>query len=146
MTTDPGLLGWCAGLLDGEGSIGIYGDVVMVRIVMTHEATIRKVHEVLGVGTVRRWKPRPPRRPAWRWFAGGRRETAVVLARLRPYLVTKAAEADLALRFLRDAGLSSLDRKGLAAAVAAAKRGSEESADVSSGLLARPAAQLELRA
>jgi hypothetical protein len=143
MTIDPALLGWCAGLLDGEGSIGIYGGNVQVRIVMTHEATIRRVHEVLGVGRIRRWRPRGIRRAAWRWYAGGSRSAHAVLTALRPLLVTKAAEADLALRFLRDQGLSAGDRKDLARAVAAEKHGCAESADAVKTLLSRPTAQLD---
>jgi hypothetical protein len=145
VTSDPALLGWCAGLLDGEGSIGIYGKSLTVRIVMTDEPTIRRVRELLGIGWIHACTPRPPRRPAWYWFIGHRRRTYDVLTALRPYLVTKAQQADLALRFLRDAGLSSEDRKDLARAIASEKHPRAASADECTRLLSRPSAQLDLR-
>jgi len=83
VTTDPALLGWCAGLIDGEGSIGIYGQVVTLRIVMTDEPTLRRVRALLG-GTMQRHADRLRRRPSWYWLAGGHRATQAILLALRP--------------------------------------------------------------
>ena len=107
-------LAWMAGIFDGEGCISI-GHVspnvrndlknpsyrLTVKVTMGHEPTIRRVAEIVGVGTVHRHQARSiAANESWSWVAMARNaEMAIVL--LRPWLLTKADEADVALEFMR---------------------------------------------
>jgi len=101
---------WAAGLIDGEGSIGIYQHTIrprpswalQVTVGMTHRPTIERLHAMFG-GYMRGVNRRSPRRRLWFWQVSS--ATAVRVVRLvRPWLVTKAEEADLALRFAETIG------------------------------------------
>lgn len=105
---------WLAGLVDGEGCIFIKGVppaqcgprqknwsfALWVKVGMCHEPTIRKIQEITGVGSI----PNPPKvnikkqSVPWSWIANGR-ESGAVLRLIRPYMVTKAGEADVGLAF-----------------------------------------------
>jgi hypothetical protein len=146
--TDAAWLAWCAGLFDGEGSIGIYRVHerlrVSLRLAMTDEATVRHFRRVIGFGTVRRYERPAPRQPAWYWFSGRRCDVLSVLGRLRPFLITKASQADMALRFLRDPGLTRHDEATLAGLVATAKKPPAKSADAVINRTTVPVRQLAL--
>lgn len=101
---------YLAGLFDGEGTVIITAPTpsaprrhrLQVRICMTHESTIRSVHAAVGAGTVRRvearrWRPNAKDR--WDWAVTGP-TAGDFLLRVRPWLKTKAAAADIALEFL----------------------------------------------
>jgi hypothetical protein len=100
---------WCAGLIDGEGSIGVYNGRLMLRCQMTDEPTIRALQARLG-GTVRRQDRRPPRGASWMWFCRSR-DLMEALKRMRPHMVTKAVEFDTAIKLLTNPllGLAELD-------------------------------------
>jgi hypothetical protein len=103
---------WCAGLIDGEGCISIYRVrkgpyyAVMIRVVMTNRETIERVAEILACGTIRHNTGVGVRRDSWTWCCASIVGSKLILRRLRPYLVTKAKEADLAIEFL------NLDKAG----------------------------------
>lgn len=101
-------IAWLAGLIDGEGCITSqvhhrsYGDVYEPRFIMamTHEETMDRVVSLVAVIV-----DRPPRlhfcvpknpnhKHQWR-IQLACKQTAQLLQRLRPYLVTKGVEADL---------------------------------------------------
>lgn len=102
-------LGWCAGLFDGEGSIGICHRRAArtyhlgLRIQMTDERTVRHFRDLVGLGTVAWQAARGRRLQSWTWFSGRRSDVAAILSKLLPHLVTKEKEASLALRFLEAA-------------------------------------------
>lgn len=113
-------LAWAAGLIDGEGHIGVgrwqpkYVGVrgkragklppcthmVRVSVEMTHEPTVRRLSEIFG-GTVTT-RQRQSRSGVglygrtWSWRVASR-PVEPVLRALLPFLVTKRAEAEIAL-------------------------------------------------
>lgn len=101
---------WAAGIIDGEGCLRIkkqhspthrlnpwYG--MALRVKMIHAPAIRRLHEIFGVGSVRP-EPRTNKRTLWVWEVSTD-QAAMVLRKIRPYLIVKAAEADLLLEFHR---------------------------------------------
>jgi hypothetical protein len=106
-------LAWVAGIVDGEGCISIIRHpptpgsrcrsnryTLHVKVTMGHKSTISRLVEVMGVGTLQNHAPRGPRTNAsYSWIAQARHgEQAIRL--MRPYLLTKAKEADVALAFM----------------------------------------------
>jgi hypothetical protein len=100
---DPRLMdAYFAGLIDGEAHITLtqrsptsFRPVVVVE--MTCEKTIRALHTHFGVGTVRflpRRKEHHKDQWQWRTLYTGARE---VLRRVRPFLITKAVDADVVI-------------------------------------------------
>lgn len=109
-------LAWAAGLIDGEGCITIQykkasikngsrnpGHSLLLKVTMTHEPTIRRLYKLFEVGTVqlqriskkdvgKSWNP------AYSWICNPV-AAAYVIGFVRPYLFTKADEADIALEF-----------------------------------------------
>ena len=108
--TDERVLAYTAGLFDGEGCIvttdlqakNKYKKHVRwgCRIGMTHEPTIRWLIATWG-GKLYTEKPGPPRKPKYVWDVHGHLNCAALLSAIRPFLITKAHRADLALSQLR---------------------------------------------
>jgi hypothetical protein len=98
-------LAWAAGLIDGEGCIQIakrstkngHGYVLSFMVNMTHEATILRLRDLFGFGSITPLKT-THKRPQWRWVLGCA-QAEILLRMVRPYLVTKAREADIALEY-----------------------------------------------
>lgn len=105
------VLGWVAGIVDGEGCIfisrvpkGTAGRVndcygVGLKVTMGCRKTIDTLATLFGHGSTHEVK-QPRFNDAWTWLVQSTRMHPVLLA-LRPHLITKAEEADLALEFLR---------------------------------------------
>lgn len=103
-------LAWAAGIVDGEGCIfarcakaGRNGRInpsygVGLKVTMGHRATVDKIASMFGHGSRHEVKQNGYN-DAWTWLVQATRMWPVLLA-LRPYLITKAEEADLALEFL----------------------------------------------
>jgi hypothetical protein len=101
-------LAYLAGLTDGEGCFTISRAKPRVKqrstnyrlyfkITMGHEPTIRRLREIIGCGSVTKQKSRKWN-DAWTiWLAN--RQAVGLIALLRPYLFTKAIEADIALEW-----------------------------------------------
>ncbi len=100
-------LAWAAGILDGEGSIGIYRRFpkqgkrsiyyrLSVQMDNTHKLTIKKIQSIMGVGSVRMYPTKG--KDVWRW-GGYDANGEKALRMLMPYLVTKKAQAEMALDF-----------------------------------------------
>lgn len=106
---NPSLI-WAAGLFDGEGCVGIYRRSLKamtpvfrekLHLSMTHEATVRKFCEIMGVGAVSfRRSRRKKWRPVWVWQTSNH-QAQIALERLLPFLVTKRAEAEFAREFAK---------------------------------------------
>lgn len=98
---------YAAGLFDGEGFIRINHQVIKTSnhirynlyggINMTYRPIIEKLYEEYG-GSLHSRPATPPNRALFGWVIASQ-TAASFLRRVRPYLVVKAAEADLALEF-----------------------------------------------
>lgn len=107
---------WLAGILDGEGSIIITKDSkaaeikktgrklspgynLRVSVGMTHEATVRKIVELTGIGFFAKPRdPRPDRRPCYYWSCSGL-EAFRLLEDIEQFSVTKQAQIQVAKKF-----------------------------------------------
>jgi hypothetical protein len=104
---DPVLDAWCAGLFEGEGSIGIYRTKgnrhpsISVRVNMTDKPAVDRFFEIMAIGGVRRNKPRGKRRASWVWGVYNKSDCSHVIGRIYPWLVIKRKQADVALAFIR---------------------------------------------
>lgn len=108
-------LAYGAGLIDGEGTIGISElspggrsrirrspeHRIYVAVTMTEEVAIRWLHLTFG-GHFQRLKPRQPQhKPTFRWSMSS--ETAASFCELiAPYLKLKRQQAEIAARFYRE--------------------------------------------
>lgn len=102
---------WAAGIIDGEGCItitrqkpGTSGRInpshrLFLKVTMGHEPTVRRLLAIFGVGSVHLQESSQGYNDAWSWWVASR-QAGDVLMLVRPYLVTKAAEADLGFEFL----------------------------------------------
>jgi len=104
-------LGWAAGILDGEGCIGIYGRAgrrtdgglglhALVSVGNTDFRMILKLKDLFGgnISSLQR-DSRPNRRAAITWRTSGR-HAGRVLERVLPFLVVKREQAEVALAFI----------------------------------------------
>lgn len=108
LSTDQFELAWLAGFIDGEGTITIEnrlpGGRLVVRVTNTHLASIEEVARIGGTRK-EKWIDQSfsldgsPNKPLFtvRWF--GHRALELIKA-VRPYLRTKAAQADVAAEFM----------------------------------------------
>jgi hypothetical protein len=107
-------IAWCAGLFDGEGSVGIHKARPIVvasgtrsirytldlNLTMVHKPSVERFKALLGVGNIKKKIPgKNSRRVSWHWRVQGFAAAGVVET-LLPYLVTKREEALLALDFI----------------------------------------------
>lgn len=98
-----GEIGWIAGLVDGEGCVGLMkvtGPLRLVlRITMTDRRAPDRLQALVG-GTVQPSTARPPRQPAWCWYCR-QRDLPGLLRILLPHLVVKREEVEAALEYFR---------------------------------------------
>lgn len=107
-------LAWAAGLIDGEGCICLIrhpakqfkGAVseryhLVLRVSMCHKVTVDRIHGLFSIGSRSVYTPKTSARvsESYAWTCNSR-QAEIVLKLIRPYLVTKAVEADLALEYL----------------------------------------------
>ncbi len=102
-------LAWVAGIIDGEGCISIQArpqpsgsicHTCFLKITMGHKPTIELLRDLFGIGSVTIQDKHGPRtNDSWTWWTASCKAHAVI-CKVRPYLVTKAYEADIALEFL----------------------------------------------
>lgn len=107
--------GYVAGIIDGEGCITILiqnpgkdgrlspSHRLFVKVTMGHKPTIEYLHKMVGLGSIHLQSGQRSRQgkqwnDAWTWWVGGRQASALV-REVRPLLITKAEEADVALEF-----------------------------------------------
>ncbi len=105
-------LAWAAGLFDGEGCISVRPAPrlqITIEINMVHKPTLQRFHALLGGRFNAGYEHRRNRRTQWRWRCTDIHAEAV-LKLLRPYLVTKASEADLAIALRQTVGNAALNR------------------------------------
>lgn len=105
----PERLAWLAGLMDGEGCFGLYASRTnkrwnegtmykpQVYLRMVHRPTIDFAHSIIG--GIERYEFPPSKqkrcRPTWGISVGSTIRVVELLSAIRPWLVTKAEEADV---------------------------------------------------
>jgi hypothetical protein len=99
---NPEQRGYLAGIIDGEGSIILYKrrDVVamMLMVSNTGKMLLDWIAETTGVGAVcAQYKATQKRKATWFWRCNADAAESV-LKQIRPHLVLKTAQADLALK------------------------------------------------
>lgn len=113
-------LAYAAGLIDGEGSIGLFEEHKertarthhspshrpFLSVGMTDEVPVRWLHETFGVGSVQYSLPKPPRREKWTWRVNGA-GVRVVCDLLMPYLKVKGLQAYLVVCFYEEGNWGS---------------------------------------
>jgi hypothetical protein len=104
--------GWAVGLFDGEGSIGIYNDAVMLRIAMTDFVAVEKFRKVVGEGTLRLNVRKDLRKTSLVWTLCSCGKVRQLLRAFIPFLVAKREAATIALRFT-EPGRSALEKRKL---------------------------------
>lgn len=113
---DPCILAYLAGIVDGEGCIGIYGNYgrwissrgkrkaiyrLDVKVGMSDPEPIVLLRQVFaGSIHTRKQLPQGGRRPFYTWCVS-QRKAKYALSLLIPYLRAKKAQAELALEFTR---------------------------------------------
>ncbi len=123
---------WAAGFVDGEGNIAIqrYSSTrgrrhrpchnLLLQVAQTSLGPLEKLKELWGGRIGERKHGNPRRAPIWGWWVSGK-DAAQAIAELRPYLLVKREQADIALEFAqlkrqRPSRLSKLEenqREGL---------------------------------
>ncbi len=109
-------IAWMAGVVDGEGSIGIYDRKlkgtnyinwsIRITITNTNIAMLDKFKEILdrcGLAyyvAENQKHGKPSWRPRWQMLFTGFSRAYLFLKLIEPYLVAKKCEVDLALEFL----------------------------------------------
>src|ERR1044072_1908707 len=96
---------WVAGIIDGEGSIITSNPKdrpnprIEITVSMTHEGTIRKLLEVMQVGTIIELKHYKEKgyKTQWRWKVESHEDSAIVIKLIGKYLVTKKEDVNKAL-------------------------------------------------
>lgn len=92
---------WAAGIMDGEGCILLTERRISLRVVMTHEVTIRTFAEVVRVPSFfvapHNHQVNPKHKIGYGWQASARPDVYQVLMALVPYMVTKRELAEEAL-------------------------------------------------
>jgi hypothetical protein len=105
---------YIAGLVDGEGSIILYkrGTGVQMRLTIanTYQPVLSWMVDVTGVGAVITRSSTNINHKAGAWWQANSEAAETVLRQIRPYLIIKAEQADLAISTqerLRDPALKS---------------------------------------
>jgi hypothetical protein len=107
--TDERTLAWMAGILEGEGCIGVFKDPRPNRSGYSLRVSVHNtdptivdvfVREFGGTGRVHCGKQREGKRPVYHWYANGINGAAALKA-LRPYMLSasKTAQADAAILY-----------------------------------------------
>jgi hypothetical protein len=105
MIHDERWLAWAAGILDGEGCIYIarFGKSrgswsLWVSVTNTDTRMLAKLQDLFGGSIAGPYQPNPQRKPYRVWGVASR-QAGQLLAAVRPWLVAKADQADIALEF-----------------------------------------------
>lgn len=136
-------LAWLAGIIDGEGCIGLYsggnGDgkshYLRLTVVNTDQPMLERAKAITGTGTIRvsRLTADKQRRQTWIWECNSG-NAARVLSSVYPFLVTKQRQAQMALEFYHGPRLDWDCQQVVAAAMSDAKRN-----------VSRPGVRVEVR-
>ena len=113
-------LAWAAGIIDGEGHIGLYlshtntGDCYVLKLVVvnTNLKMLERCKEIFGAGSIgNRVKAKMHHKQQWSFYACSKQAEKILQA-VRPYLVAKADQADLGLlsrKYIRQHGINTVN-------------------------------------
>ncbi len=94
--------GWTAGIIDGEGYIGIEAKRGMVRVDNTDLRIIEKLEQGWHGSAFEYKRPdRPRSKRIWRWAVTGR-SAALFLEAIEPFLVSKQERAREVIDFYKN--------------------------------------------
>ena len=104
---NSGSAGWLAGILDGEGHLGIHKRThptycayrLVISVVNTDRAMIDRILDLTKMGRVYFRDRQANRRRQWVWFVESTVRMKALLVTVRPYMVTRAGQADVILAF-----------------------------------------------
>lgn len=106
LVISPVNIGYIAGLIDGEGYIGILKNKgysqPRVVIGITDIRPLKKLKDITGVGTICMPKRRPNRKQAYLWAVNNSRDICLLLKVIEPYLIVKKRNAREALAILKN--------------------------------------------
>ncbi len=90
-------VGYIAGLLDGEGHIGIHSDYyAQIAISMKHQDTINWLQETTGIGNIYFVK----QHDAYRWAVNRTQDAIALLKTVIPFMITRREDAEKLLELL----------------------------------------------
>lgn len=98
-------LGWLAGMLDGEGCIGLYHTyhnkyyAPRVQVVNTHEPTIVAFALATGMDQVSKRQPKGNRKVLYHWEIRSVDEVYSLLSKVLPYMLTRRKQAELLFEY-----------------------------------------------
>lgn len=104
-------IAWAAGIIDGEGCFHISNSrpdtksgainrsySLYLKVTMGHKPTIERLLDIFGVGSIH-LVTQTKYNQAWTWLTTSHKALGVTNI-VRPYLFTKASEADIAIEFM----------------------------------------------
>ncbi len=118
-------LGWIAGIIDGEGTIGVYPDNAkphaLLRVAMADEPPVRRLHKLTSVGHVHVVQHKTLTvggqlpKLQWSWQVKARDELKSLLKTVLPALVetNKRRQAWLALMLIDQLDRQLLETRGI---------------------------------
>lgn len=92
---------WAAGFIDGEGHLHavwrpeIRSLAPRLEVVQRDPLPLERLRDLYGCGIRQHSRNEDGSIRAWKWTAGGATNCSRVLAEVRPYLIVKAAEAEV---------------------------------------------------
>lgn len=100
---------WLAGVIDGEGSVGIYrstdGRRIEVQVGNTHLGFVSKIRDVVGCGSIclrhSKGTLHKGRKPLYQYTMKGSERGLKLLEQVLPYLIIKKEKAEAILHELR---------------------------------------------
>lgn len=104
-------LAWAAGLIDGEGWVGIIKThkkqrlgltmyIPTLSVGMTNERALKNLQRIFGVGTISTYQQlKLIHKRAFQWRVGGY-TSAQILKKIQPYLIIKKDQARFLLEFI----------------------------------------------
>ncbi len=95
LVSKPMRMGWVAGIIEGEGWIGVHGNgLPVVQVVMTDKDVIDRIHEWTAIGNViTQSRPTVTGKTVYRWSVTKRDDAGALLDALLPLLGKRRSKA-----------------------------------------------------
>lgn len=85
---------WVAGLIEGEGSIMLTKrGAPVIALTMTDEDVVRRLHDVVGIGSVRLRVTQEGNKNAWIWNVASWRGCVSLLTQILPWMGARRGRA-----------------------------------------------------
>lgn len=95
-------IGWIAGILDGEGYIGLHGGKYycpLVGVANTNIHIIAKLCSLTGIVHVSKHQPKGNRKLLYNWEVSAVRDVILLLSKVSPHLIGKKYQAEILLEY-----------------------------------------------